>query len=859
MKNAARNIRVLVVEDESIIASDIEYSLNQLGYTVVGTEVSGSSAIAAATARKPDIVLMDIVLQDEMDGIEAAGIIRAKLNIPVIYLSAYAEDKVLERAKLTDPFGYLIKPFDNNELHFGIQMGLYKFRTEEELRRVNRALKTLSSCNHALVHATDESELVNEICRIIVEVGGYASTCVLVPSPDDPARILTAASAGSPGLPQIGEMPPHGSETDDCPVMAAFRSGMPISLQEITEENTTSPCVARSAGLGFASLIALPLVSSDGTFGVLSIFSTEPLSFDPDEFDLLVDLAGNLAYWIISIRNRMARREAEAALQLSHERFLAVMDSLDAVVYVSDMVSHELLFANKYVRDNFPCESRKLCWQVFQDAAADGPCAFCTNKFLLDSGGRPTGVHQWEYGNPVTGRWYDIRDRAIRWVDGRMVRLEIATDMTNRKTAEEELRHHREHLEELVEERTIELTAANRRLMREMSERKRAEGELVKAQKLESMGILAGGIAHDFNNILTSILGNISLAKMYATDEEVRSKLVTAEKTTLRARDLTQQLLTFSRSGVPVKKTSSFVELLKDSTEFALAGSNVRVYYLIPPNVWSIEADPAQIGQVVSNLIINAVQAMPEGGAIHIALENAAIREGDILASMSGNFVRLTVRDEGVGIPRDLLPKIFDPYFTTKKAGSGLGLASTYSIVKKHEGYIFVESELNKGTTFTVYLPASMRPVEKEAAPADEVVMGRGRILVLDDDPGIRDSIGQVLRFLGYTTDFAQEGSEAIDKYREALGESHPYDAVIMDLTIPGGMGGVEAMINLKEMDPGINAIVSSGYSNDPIMSEYHKHGFRGVINKPYQIEDLSRVLARVIRESSRALPNPAP
>jgi signal transduction histidine kinase/DNA-binding response OmpR family regulator len=848
MSDDTGKTRVLVVEDENIIASDIANSLEQMGYAVVGPEVSSHDAINAARDLKPDIVLMDVVLQDGTDGIEAAGKIRSKMNIPVIFLTAYAEEKVLERAKLTDAFGYLIKPFENNELHFTIQMALYKFSAEEELKRVTHAMKTLSSCNNALVRATDEKELLGEICRIIVEVGGYALAWVGIPEDDENSTLRLAASdaASEKYLSELN----ISWESKDNLLGTSMRSGMPISMQDISAYKSDDPWSAEMAARGFASCMALPLISEGISLGVICICATEPNAFDPDEFDLLVDLANNLSYWIMSVRNRISRKRAEEELQASHERFIAVMDSLEAVVYVADMETHEVLFANKYVRDTFGYDTGRTCWQIFQDAETDGPCSFSTNEYLFDSEGRPTGAYQWEYKNPVTGKWYDIRDRAIRWVDGRIVRLQIATDITDRMIVEEELEKHRERLTELVDERTAELMTANLKLQQEMAERKRAEEELLKAQKLESLGILAGGIAHDFNNILTSILSNISLARMYADPQNSNyKKLVAAEKASLRARDLTQQLLAFSKSGMPVKKIASIVELLRDSADFALMGSNVKLDYSIPPDLWSVDVDEAQISQVISNLIINADQAMPEGGTVLISVGNEDVREGEVPPLKAGKYVRLSIRDEGIGIPDKHLTRIFDPYFTTKKGGSGLGLASTYSIIRNHEGHISVESELGTGTTFSIYLPASMQLARKTAESTEEVIHGRGDILVMDDDPDIRESVGEVLKFLGYSAHFAEDGEEAVKLYSNATEEDGSFDAVIMDLTIPGGMGGIEALSRLRRINPSVKVVVSSGYSNDPIMSDYRRYGFNGVINKPYRVEDLSKVLFNLIRQ----------
>ncbi len=385
-------------------------------------------------------------------------------------------------------------------------------------------------------------------------------------------------------------------------------------------------------------------------------------------------------------------------------------------------------------------------------------------------------------------------------------------------------------------------------VFRDVTERRKMEAELLKASKLESIGVLAGGIAHDFNNILMAIMGNVSFARMKLDPEdEIFEPLTAAEKASLRAKDLTRQLLTFARGGTPVKRTASMAELIKDSADFALRGSNVRCEFSIPNDLWPVEVDEGQMSQVVNNLVINADQAMPKGGTIKIRAENATVGPEQALPLKGGQYVKVSFEDQGIGIPEEHLPKIFDPYFTTKQKGSGLGLATSFSIVRNHEGHITVESELGVGTTFYVYLPASQKELPTQKKEEEKLLVGRGRVLVMDDEEMVRSVAGRMLRHVGYQVDFARDGAEAIELYQEALECGQPFEVVLMDLTIPGGMGGKEAIKKLLEIDPGVKAIVSSGYSNDPIMSEFKRYGFRGVVAKPYEIVELSKTVDRVI------------
>ncbi len=383
---------------------------------------------------------------------------------------------------------------------------------------------------------------------------------------------------------------------------------------------------------------------------------------------------------------------------------------------------------------------------------------------------------------------------------------------------------------------------------RDITENVMMEDEIQKASKIESLGIFAGGIAHDFNNYLTAILGSISLVKAGLDKKDpLHEVLDEAEHISLIAKNLTRQLLTFSRGGEPIIADVQVEQLIRDTAGFVLSGSPVRAVYSIAPDIWNARVDEGQIGQVIHNLIINARQAMPEGGTVTIAAVNVTIHDGGPIPLQPGKYIRMDVSDTGPGIPENLLQKIYDPYFTTKADGSGLGLTVTYSIIKKHSGRIEVQTGHGRGTTFTVYLPASEGRVEKK-------IHGRTRrnyaglsILIMDDEQFILNTASRMMSRLGFAVTEVRGGSEAVRRYREALDNGTPYDLVIMDLTIPGGMGGKEAIGILREMHPGVRAIVSSGYSNDPVMANYADYGFCGVVVKPYRLSDLEDVIASII------------
>ena len=382
----------------------------------------------------------------------------------------------------------------------------------------------------------------------------------------------------------------------------------------------------------------------------------------------------------------------------------------------------------------------------------------------------------------------------------------------------------------------------------DITDLKRLEEEQSKASKLESIGLLAGGIAHDFNNILTAILGNISLGEVLVNkDDEIYRRLKQAENACFRAKDLTQQLLTFSKGGTPIKTSTSITDLIKESAWFSLSGSNIRCEFNIVDDLWYIEVDQAQMTQVINNLIINAKQSMEDGGKIKVTAENFICRSNDTVALKEGKYIKISIEDQGHGIAEEHLPKIFDPYFTTKAQASGLGITTAWSITKKHGGYLTVESKKGVGTRLDIYLPASTQPVKKEENVQKQVKTIKAKVLVMDDEELVREVAGNLFEHLGHEVKFAKDGREAITLYKRAKKTERPFDVLILDLTVPGAMGGKKALEKLLDFDPDVKAIVSTGYSNDPVLSNYKEIGFKGFVIKPYKIDQLSDTLKKVL------------
>ena len=413
---------------------------------------------------------------------------------------------------------------------------------------------------------------------------------------------------------------------------------------------------------------------------------------------------------------------------------------------------------------------------------------------------------------------------------------------------EEQLLKAHNELEQRVEERTAALAQANAALLEQIAERQRMEEELLKARKIKSVGVLAAGIAHDFNNLLAGILGYVSLAKVVAqTDATMVAYLTEAEQACQRATALTQQLLTFAKGGAPVRYTVSIVELLKECVGFVLRGANVRGDIQIAADLWPVDVDAGQINQVIHNVVLNAMQAMPDGGTVQVRAENVVLAAGVPFTLPEGHYVKITVQDPGCGIPKEVLSNIFDPYFTTKAEGSGLGLTTAYAIVIKHEGYITIASEVDVGTTVVIYLPASQKATVSAPTHPSIPLSGSGRILVVDDEEMVRNLLRQLLERLGYTVECVEDGTEAVGAYQRAQAAGQPFAVVILDYAIPGGMGGLETLTRLRVIDPQVTALISSGYANNPVMADWAHYGFSGVVAKPYTIAQLQEALHNVL------------
>ena len=542
---------------------------------------------------------------------------------------------------------------------------------------------------------------------------------------------------------------------------------------------------------------------------------TRPVLFAKNVF---LDENGNVAGLLGAFLDITELKQAEVALRSSHERFLTVLDSIDATIYVADMETYEILFMNKYIKESFGSDlTGEICWAVFRNELK--PCQHCTNEKLVDENGIPGEVYVWQGKNPITGKWYVNYDRAIEWIDGRIVRLQIATDITNLKELEEE--------------------------------RERYQNQLSHVQKMEAIGTLAGGIAHDFNNLLMGIQGRSSLMSLdLETSHPCREHVNAIIEYTRSATDLTKQLLGVARGGkYEVKPTELNQIVSESSTMFGRTKKEIRIHKKLHHPSPVVMVDRIQIEQVLLNIYVNAWQAMAEGGELF--LETAVVTLEEIFcrpySAVPGTYAKIVATDTGIGMDESTCRRVFDPFFTTKKKGrgTGLGLASAYGIVKNHAGIITVRSKIGHGTTFNIYLPLTTKAVHKKNQNEAGMLKGSETILLVDDEVMIIEVGKAMLERMGYNVILANSGEEALELISD-MGKE--IDLVILDLIMPG-MNGGETFDLIREGNPEIPVILSSGYSISGQATEIMSRGCNGFIQKPFDISELSQKIRDVLDE----------
>ncbi|MBF0259098.1 MAG: response regulator [Desulfamplus sp.] len=688
---------------------------------------------------------------------------------------------------------------------------------ENEIASLNMDLNAIRKVNQLIVKADGREELLNGVCSILInetdsllvwiaELSDFGDIFVPIICKGEQSEIFMESVSSQPYLMPGLDITRHVIKTGEMAV--SFR------LENDPEfEKWWGFC----KDIACQSTLALPVKCQGKVEYILHIHRHEEKSISQEILDLFSELANDISFCLDQFYNKEVRLEAEAILRTEKERLRITLRGIGDGVIATDKYGSVVLLnkvaeeltgwteeeaTGRHIGEVFHIineYTRKPCFSPVQNVLKTGSIIGLANHTTLIA---RDGVER-----IIADSGAPIRDDY-----GQIIGVVL--------------------------------------VFRDITQQSKMEKEMLKMQRLESIGLLAGGIAHDFNNILSVITGNISFAMTrWPNDAELQEVFSDVEAATHRAKDLTHQLLTFAKGGAPIKKIISIDGIIRESAKFVARGSNVRIIFNEPVDLKSTSADQGQISQVIQNLVLNAVQAMPEGGEISIDTANIEVQEEDGMPIKPGSYIKITIQDNGMGISSKHMEKIFDPFFTTKQKGSGLGLATAFSIVKRHQGHISVKSIQGEVTTFEVYLPSVEEMASDIIQKEINSHQGKGKILVMDDEEPLCKLLDRMLQKLGYNAHFANNGQEAIIKYQEEFNRNSPYDLVILDLTVPGGMGGKEAIKHLKEIDPNVKAVVSSGYSNDPVMANYLDYGFSGVMPKPVSMTEIVHLLKSILEQ----------
>jgi len=763
--------RILVVEDGSIVALELRERLQSLGYAVAGIVSYGEDAVRRAEEARPDLVLMDIRLKGEMDGIEAAEEIRARLGIPVIYLTAYADEDTLRRARVTEPYGYIIKPFQEAALHTAIEVALYKHRMEEKLKESQRRLAAMLRHIEDAVVATDEKGLV---------------TCM-----NPRAEALTGWKQEEAIGRDVAEV---------------------ISLRGETAGILSQESVRRAfrEHLGFNQVGDLFLIARDG----------REIPID-GHIAPMRDERGTLTGVIWAFRDISRRRAAEETLRRSEREKAAVLDIMSELVIYQD-AEMRVLWTNQAAGRSVDMAPEQLvgqrCYAIWH--RRDVPCEGCPAIRA-----RETGQPQEAEITTPDGRTWLVRCYPIADAQGDVADIvEVMLDVTAHRQAEEE--------------------------------REKLQAELFQAQKMEAIGRLASGVAHEFNNYLTVIMGNGQfLLSDLPPDDPRRLDAEEILSVAHRAAAVTRQLLAFSRPQALALRVVDLNELVADLEKMLgrLLGESIHLVTMLSPALHRVRADPGQMEQAILNLVVNARDAMPEGGVLTIRTENVALDEAQCAQmpeARPGQFVRLSVSDTGIGMDEEVIAHIFEPYFTTKgtEKGVGLGLSVVYGIVQKHEGWIHVSSRPGRGSTFRVYLPACSNEMKVPAAERDPSLAsaprGRGEgILLVEDEGKVRKFVTRLLEGKGYVVFEAATMAEALEVFEREREWIH---LVFSDVVLPDGTG-LQLVDRLLPRREDLRVLLSSGYGDDRARwSAAEERGFP-FVQKPYQSSQLLHIIRKTL------------
>ena len=759
-------LRILVVEDDPLVARDLESTLTRLGFHVTAVCRSGANAVESAARDKPDVVLMDINLEYEMDGVEAAVRIRSQGEIPIIFLTAVADEETTARARAAQPYGFLLKPFHESELRSVVELAHTRHAANVRIRSSEeRFVSTLRSMAEGVI-STDVLGTVSFMNPVAEKLTGWTS----------------AEAVGRP-------------------------------LQEVFRVSLPSGEALESQGLfsaGAGAPRAIMLTDREGR-SVPIEDSTTPIR----------DMQGALTGIVILFRRKETPGATTLPAQLPDVMARAPWPNLAGIVgSISDPLmaidgDWRITYLNALAAGALEGRRENLLGSVLWDCLP--PSIHRNHYHDFSTALNRRAPTSFEMNLEPRGLWFEVQ--LYPFGEGLLA------------------------------------------LFREITERKRAEEQQNKIEKLESLGLLARGFAHDFNNLLTVLLGHLSLAETALAEEsEARGEMKTARGAALQAQGLVQQLLTFARGGAPIKQFADLARMIGEwFAEWPKSpGSSAR--FLAADGDWRVEADPHQVRRLMSNLMKNAEQALPENGEILITLQRADAPEltpGELPLPPGADprsWLVITVLDNGEGIAGDILPHVFEPYFTTRadSNASGLGLTVCESIAKAHDGAIRLQPAPGGGIRVRVLLPAacapgSADPAARRGLPKTAAAPGR-RVLILEDEPLIRQLMVRHLEAANCEVAWTADGADTVSVYERALVDGPPIDLIIMDLSIPGGMGGAQAMERIRALDPRVRAIVSSGYSDDPVMARYLDYGFRAVLPKPYQPAELRTLVEELLR-----------
>ena len=897
--------KILIVEDDVSTRMLIEEMLTALDYDVVGQAERATQAIEMARELKPDLILMDIVMPGDMDGITAAEKIKQEWDIPIVFLTGHGDPEYIKRAKKVGPFGYVMKPFDESEIKAVVEIALFKKEIDKKLKDSHEELTKL---NGKLKKEIEEREKSEEKYRSLFENSpiGIATLDEERNIVDFNEAMLTINGYTQKDLENIGNTGKYYSNPEE-------------------REKVTSELLKN----GFVKEMEVKLKRRDGT-PYDALLSVLPIKI------------GGRSLWHAMIQDISDRKQAENEIRNSRREWEGIFQSTGHPTMILNR-DHRIVHANKATETATGRPEKDLtgkrCHEIFHNA--EKPPEGCPFERMIASGHLETVDMEIE----ALGGTFLVSCTPMLDEKGRIDKvIHIATDITEQKLTEQALRASEEKYRDLVENindviyavdtagtvtfisprietisgytpseiigksmtkfvypddyaalaenfrelimegniqpheyRLIDKHAdirwirSSSRLVfqdgkisgiqgvfTEITQSKSLEEQLRHAQKMEAISTLTGGIAHDYNNLLAIIMGNLSMAREETEPHSfIAQLLLRVEEASSKARDLTHRLMTLSQGGYPVKKPGSIESLLEEIPGQMQAHDEIEFILSIQDTLWPVEYDSRQMRYAMNNLIVNAVEAMPRGGKIVIQAENRVIEnqgKDSVAPLKAGKYVTIFIKDQGRGIPDKHLNKIFDPYFSTKERGvqkgMGLGLTTAYAVVEKHGGHIMVNSSTGAGTTVTIYLPAveaETKSAQRDHVQTQTTIANQQsairKVLVMDDEETLRNLTQAMLGRLGYKVETAKDGVEAILKYTEHLESGNPFDVVILDLTIKGGMGGDQTIKELIKIDPGVKAIVCSGYFNDPVMANYKEHGFRGVLAKPYQKRDIECLL----------------